>query len=412
MYSINFDFFFNLVYNFLLAIRYAFLFWILRIDPKDYLADHKYDAWDGLRDRGWISAGSTNPISTTAPDLGSTSVYLGSVNNTSWWDVLKSQVFGSGVNNKFISYSGDMKGYNAANPADVNFAAQQVNNDPWFYGLHFSIQNPILAFCADIISTFAFFILLIFIYTMFQWLFITFASKRKEREKARLAKIEARRKILRERSESISKEEEIEIQKENKERERRNIMRQREIAIEKREQDPISWWDGDLPEGLPIDEEELNEEEKEAINENKNNLLNYSQKNKDINKNNLIKISDLDDNKKEESGEAEKKQKDYKNRWDIVLNYANGKDEALWRVGILEADNMLNDLLVDRGYEGATVADRLSNANFNTLDLAWAAHKIRNRIAHDGSRFVITDRIARNTFDLFKAVFTEFKIFE
>ena len=81
-------------------------------------------------------------------------------------------------------------------------------------------------------------------------------------------------------------------------------------------------------------------------------------------------------------------------------------------MGILEADNILNDLLIDRGYPGLTVAERLSNANFNTLDLAWAAHKIRNRIAHDGSKFVITERIARNTFDLFKAVFTEFKIFE
>ena len=78
----------------------------------------------------------------------------------------------------------------------------------------------------------------------------------------------------------------------------------------------------------------------------------------------------------------------------------------------MEADNILNDLLVDRGYPGLTVAERLSAANFNTLDLAWAAHKIRNRIAHDGSRFVITERIAKNTFDLFKAVFTEFKVFE
>ena len=400
MYSINFDFFFNLVYNFLLAIRYAVLFWILRIDPKTYLTDHQYDTWDGLRDRGWISASSTNPISTTAPDLSSTSVYLGSVHNESWWGVFKSNVFGSGVNNKFISYSGDMTQYNAANPADVNFAAQQVNNDPWFYGLHFSIQNPILSFFADIISTFAFFILLIFIYTMFQWLFIIFASKRKEREKARLAKIEARKKILRERAEYAQREENIKLEKENK----------RQIAIEKRDQDPISWWDGDLPEGLPIDEEELSGEEQEAINENKNNLLNYSEKNKDAHKNNLIKISNSDNQEKD--NEADRKLKEYKEKWNIVLNYAGGTDEALWRVGILEADNILNDLLIDRGYPGLTVAERLSNANFNTLDLAWAAHKIRNRIAHDGSKFVITERIARNTFDLFKAVFTEFKIFE
>lgn len=409
MYSINFDFFFNIIYNFLLAIRYGFLFWILRIDPKTYLADHQYDSWDGLRDRGWISASSTNPVSTTAPDLSSTSVYLGSVNE-SWWGVFKSHVFSNGVNNKFISYSGDMSQYNAANPADVNFAAQQVNNDPWFQGLHLSIQNPILSFCADIISTFAFFILLIFIYTMFQWLFITFASKRKEREKARLAKIEARRKILRERAEYAQREENVELEKENQKRDAENKIQK---AIEKRDHEPIGWWDGgDLPEGLPIDEEELGGEVEESLEQNRNNILNYSEKNKDINKSNLIKISDSDDNKQERNSEAEKKQKDYKNRWDIVLNYAAGVDEALWRVGILEADNLLNDLLVDRGYEGVTVADRLSNANFKTLDLAWAAHKIRNRIAHDGSRFVITDRIARNTFDLFKAVFTEFKVFE
>lgn len=383
MYSINFDFFFNLIYNFLLAIRYAFLFWVLRIDPKDYLADHQYDTWDGLRDRGWISASSTNPLSTTAPNLGSTPIYLGAPQNESWFGVLKSKIFGDGVNDKFISYSGDMSDYNAANPADVNFAAQQINNDPWFHGLSFSIQNPILAFCADIISTFAFFVLLIFIYTMFQWLYITFASKRKEREEAYLAKLETKRKALRERQQSLESKDQVEESQDE--------------------------WKEDIPFGLPIDEKDLNDEEKENIN--KNNLLNYSEKNKDTNKNKLIKINRSDKTEYTESNEEERKLKEYRQKWNIVLNYAGGENEALWRVGILEADNLLNDLLIDRGYEGMTVADRLSVANFNTIDLAWAAHKIRNRIAHDGSRFVITERIAKNTFDLFKAVFTEFKIF-
>ncbi len=386
MYSINFDFFFNLVYNFLLAIRYGFLFWILRIDPKDYLADHKYDAWDGLRDRGWISDSITNPIVTTAPDTSSTPIYLGSPHNESWWGVLKSHIFGNGVNDKFISYSGDMKNYNAANPADVNFAAQQVNNDSWFYGLHLSIQNPILAFCADIISTFAFFVLLIFIYTLFQWLFITLSGKRKEREERFLAKLEAKKNLLRQQKESLEIKDEVEERGNND-------------------------WGENIPFGLPIEEKELTEEEKESINKSRNNLLNYSEKNKDINKNNLIKISNSNNNK-EKDYEEESKLKEYKKRWEIVLNYANGEDEALWRVGILEADNILNDLLIDRGYQGSTIADRLSVASFNTIDLAWAAHKIRNRIAHDGSRFVITERIAKNTFDLFKAVFTEFKVFE
>ena len=254
MYSINFDFFFNFVYNFLLAIRYAVLFWVLRIDPKDYLVDHKYDVWDGLRDRGWISASSTNPISTSAPDLSPSPIYLGSPSNESWWGVIKSHVFGNGVNEKFISYNGDMTNYNAANPADVNFATQQVNNDPWFHGLHLSIQNPVLSFCADIISTFAFFILLLFIYIMFQWLFITLAGKRKANEKARLEKIEARKKMLRDRREFLEKQQ-----------------KQKEEDLKEKEEDPSDWWGEDIPVGLPIDEQSLNEEEKESLEQNKNN---------------------------------------------------------------------------------------------------------------------------------------------
>ena len=404
MYSINFDFFFNIIYNFLLAIRYGFLFWILRIDPKDYLLDHRYDTWDGLRDRGWISASSTNPISSTAPDLSSTPIYLGSPHNESWWGVLKSHIFGNGVNDKFISYTGDMSSYNVANPADVNFAAQQVNNDPWFHGLHFSIQNPVLSFCADIISTFAFFFLLMFIYITFQWFYITLASKRKEKEKIRLQKIEARKKILRERRE---REEKFKYEED---------LKKSEIHKSSKKENGEDWWDENIPFGLPIDKKDLNEEEKEYFEENKTNILNYSEKNKVENKNTFIKIEDkkaeeINESEKKYS-EAERKLKEYKSRWDIVLNYASGEDEALWRVGILEADNILNDLLIDRGYEGLTIADRLSVASFNTIDLAWAAHKIRNRIAHDGSRFVITERIAKNTFDLYKAIFTEFKIFE
>lgn len=386
MYSINFDFFFNLVYNFLLAIRYAVLFWILRIDPKDYIVDHKYDTWDGLINRGWISASSTNPVSNTAPDLSSTPIYLGSVHNESWWEVFKSHVFGNGVNNKFISYSGDMKAYNAANPADINFAASQVNNDPWFYGLHLSIQNPILSFCADIISVFAFFVLLIFIYTILQWFYITLEGKRKKRDQLFRAKLEAKKKRI------------SEIRDEHQRKLNGNF--------ENEEAFPA----GIL--GLPIDEEELSEEDKEILEKNKNNILNYSEKNKDVNRNNLIKIQSSEKKEINKDEDLFLKKNEYTNKWNIVLNYASGEDEALWRVGILEADNILNDLLIDRGYTGLTIADRLSNASFNTIDLAWAAHKIRNRIAHDGSRFVITERIAKNTFDLYKAVFTEFKIFE
>lgn len=62
MYSFNLDFIFNFVYNIFLAIRYAILFWILGIDKNLYLIDHKDDAFDGLRDRGWINLNQNQTI--------------------------------------------------------------------------------------------------------------------------------------------------------------------------------------------------------------------------------------------------------------------------------------------------------------------------------------------------------------
>jgi hypothetical protein len=121
MYSFNFDYIFNVAYNLLLAIRYAVLFWILRISPADYIQDHKYDTYDGLIARGWIGT----PVSPVSPvPVSDGVVYLGN-SDSSWW----SRIF-----------------------PNANFSATQANNDPWFKGLHFSIQNPVLAFCADVLE--------------------------------------------------------------------------------------------------------------------------------------------------------------------------------------------------------------------------------------------------------------------
>jgi len=43
------------------------------------------------------------------------------------------------------------------------------------------------------------------------------------------------------------------------------------------------------------------------------------------------------------------------------------------------------------------------------LEDAWDAHKVRNRIAHEGSDFLLTEHLARKTIGQFKNVFTEFQ---
>ena len=96
-------------------------------------------------------------------------------------------------------------------------------------------------------------------------------------------------------------------------------------------------------------------------------------------------------------------------RFAIIQGYMSSNNENLWRIGILEADNMLLEVLQEKGYQGETLGDLLKNANFKTINLAWDAHKIRNRIAHEGSSFTLTEHEASKTFNAFESVFKELK---
>ncbi len=97
-------------------------------------------------------------------------------------------------------------------------------------------------------------------------------------------------------------------------------------------------------------------------------------------------------------------------RWNRILEQAASDSEQSWRLAILEADIMLNELLDVMGYKGETMADKMrgvERANFNSIDLAWEAHKIRNKIAHDGSAHQLTSRETRRVVALYERVLKE-----
>ena len=102
-------------------------------------------------------------------------------------------------------------------------------------------------------------------------------------------------------------------------------------------------------------------------------------------------------------------------RWNRVLEQARGDSAQGWRLAILEADIMLNELLDTLGYRGETMADKMRNVdrvNFHTIDLAWEAHKIRNKIAHEGETHELSSREARRVIALYERVFREFRFIE
>jgi vacuolar-type H+-ATPase subunit H len=101
-------------------------------------------------------------------------------------------------------------------------------------------------------------------------------------------------------------------------------------------------------------------------------------------------------------------------RWDRILDEANSENDQNRRLAILEADIMLNELLDDLGYKGETLADKMRQvpkAQFNTIDLAWEAHRARNKIAHEAGH-EISAYEAKRIIGLYDKVFREFGFIE
>jgi preprotein translocase subunit SecG len=99
------------------------------------------------------------------------------------------------------------------------------------------------------------------------------------------------------------------------------------------------------------------------------------------------------------------------NRLDDVLKHIESQNPNDWKLAIIEADIVLDDLLKQRGYVGSSLGERLKSippSQLSSLNDAWEAHKVRNRIAHEGADFVLTQRIAEETVSRYRKVFNEF----
>ena len=99
-------------------------------------------------------------------------------------------------------------------------------------------------------------------------------------------------------------------------------------------------------------------------------------------------------------------------RWDHIESLAESASASDWRTAIIEADIMLDDILMKNGYVGESLGERLKSVDpkeLHSLSDAWEAHKVRNQIAHEGSAFILSDTLARRTISRYESVFREFK---
>ena len=97
--------------------------------------------------------------------------------------------------------------------------------------------------------------------------------------------------------------------------------------------------------------------------------------------------------------------------WGQIVMALKSANIADWKIAVLEADSLMEELFETLPYPGDNLGERLKNTPrgaIGTLEDAWSAHKLRNRIAHEGASFTMTKTEFVDALGQFERVFREF----
>jgi hypothetical protein len=96
--------------------------------------------------------------------------------------------------------------------------------------------------------------------------------------------------------------------------------------------------------------------------------------------------------------------------WKHIREELLSSNSSDWKLAIIEADIYMDRVLDDQGFHGDTTSDKLKQVTpdkLGSISIAWEVHKIRNRIAHDGAAFVVTQPEARRILSYYEIIFTD-----
>lgn len=78
-------------------------------------------------------------------------------------------------------------------------------------------------------------------------------------------------------------------------------------------------------------------------------------------------------------------------RWKEIMHHMESAKEAEWKFAVIEADALIDRVLAKSGFAGDTLGERLMNiqpGQLAALEQLWAAHKVRNQVAHQPDYFL------------------------
>lgn len=84
--------------------------------------------------------------------------------------------------------------------------------------------------------------------------------------------------------------------------------------------------------------------------------------------------------------ELTRKKNKTKKKWEEIKNLLKSGNQSLYKVAIIEGDNLIDEYIRKMGYGGSTIGERLENilpGQIENIDELKEAHKVRNRIIHE-----------------------------
>jgi hypothetical protein len=75
----------------------------------------------------------------------------------------------------------------------------------------------------------------------------------------------------------------------------------------------------------------------------------------------------------------------YRSQWLAIESQLRREEPGSYQLVVLNGDKLLDKALKERGFKGDTMGERMKNAKgtWSNANAVWAAHKLRNQIAHE-----------------------------
>lgn len=102
-------------------------------------------------------------------------------------------------------------------------------------------------------------------------------------------------------------------------------------------------------------------------------------------------------------------------QWAKILKRLETENETEYKLAVIEADSLLDEILKKMGIEGEVLGEKLKQLKLKpgilpNFEEVWQAHKIRNNIVHDpGYRLNLTE--AKKVISIYEQTFRDLEMF-